>query len=163
MTRDALALLLANLAPPRGRAWHGGPTPVGAVRGVTAREARTVPRGSRHSIWSLTLHLAYWKYAVRRHFEPVEPGSFPRSPANFPRVPARADEAAWKADRALLALEHRRLVTAMAAFDPARLGERSDSARRWTYGELIVGSLMHDAWHAGQVQLLKRLVRPGGR
>lgn len=159
MTRDTLDLLLRNIEPPRGRAWHGGVTVVGALRNVDAREAHRVPRGGRHSIWSLALHLAYWKYAVRRHLvrEPIP--RFPRSPANWPAVPRRADEALWQADRALVAEEHRRFVAAAAALDPARLTRRPPRKKTWTYGELIAGILAHDAYHVGQIQLLKRLGR----
>jgi uncharacterized damage-inducible protein DinB len=41
--------------------------------------------------------------------------------------------------------------------DPTRLGRRPRGSKRWTYGELLVGIAMHDAYHTGQIQLLKRL------
>jgi uncharacterized damage-inducible protein DinB len=157
MSRDTLALIARTLAPPQGRAWHGGPTPVGAVRGLTARQARWVPGPGRHSIWALTLHIAYWKYAVRRHLAAGPTPRFPRSPANWPAVPGRADEAAWRADRALLEEEHRRFQRAVSRFPEARLKQRPPGKRKWTYGELIIGVLAHDAYHTGQIQLLKRL------
>lgn len=157
MSRDTLDLIARTLEPPRGGAWHGGATPVGALRGVRAAEARWVPAPKRHSIWALTLHIAYWKYAVRRHLEPVEIPRFPRSPSNWPALPAVPDEAAWKEDRALLALEHAELVRAVRGFDAGKLKHRSPRKRRWTYGELIIGVLAHDVYHTGQIQLLKRL------
>lgn len=157
MTRDALELLIRTISPARGRAWHGGPTAIGAVRGVPAALARWRPAPGRHSIWALTLHLAYWKYAVRRHLEPEPIPRFPRSPANWPAVPSPADERAWRADRALLAEEDRLFAQAARAFDPARLGRRPPGGRKWTYGELIIGVAAHDAYHTGQIQLLKRL------
>ncbi|HEY7681363.1 MAG TPA: DinB family protein [Gemmatimonadales bacterium] len=159
MRHDTLSLIARTLAPPRGRAWHGGPTPVGAVRGVPAAQARWAPAPGRHSIWALTLHIAYWKYAVRRNLE-IEPiPRFPRSPANWPAVPERADEAAWRADRELLAEEHRRFARAVERFPAAKLARRPGGKRKWTYGELIIGVLAHDAYHTGQIQLLKRLWR----
>lgn len=157
MSRDILGLIARTIEPPRGRSWHGGVTPVGALRGVTAAEARWVPAPKRHSIWTLTLHVAYWKYAVRRHLVPEAIPRFPRSPAGWPALPATPDEAAWRADRALLALEHRLLVEAVRKFDPARLHRLPAGHRKWTYGELITGVLAHDAYHTGQIQLLKRL------
>jgi len=159
VTRDALELLVSTITPRRGRAWHGGATAIGAVRGVSAELARWRPAPGRHSIWALTLHLAYWKYAVRRHLEPAEIPRFPRRPSNWPAVPARADEAAWRADRALLAEEDRRFAAAARAFDPRRLNRRPPGGRKWTYGELIIGVAAHDAYHTGQIQLLKRLGR----
>jgi DinB superfamily len=157
MSRDTLALFSRTIAPERGRAWHGGVTPVGALRGVTAATARWVPGPGRRSIWALALHVGYWKYAVRRHLEAVEIPRFPRSPANWPAVPSRAGEAEWRADRELVAREHRELVKAINNFPPARLNRRPPGVKRWTYAELIIGILAHDAYHAGQIQILKRL------
>jgi uncharacterized damage-inducible protein DinB len=152
-------LILRTLQPPRGRAWHGGPTPVAALRGVSAAEARRRPRAGRHSIWELALHVAYWKYAVRRRLTGAAPGGFPRSPANWPAVPARPGEAAWRRDRALLVREHRLLLDAVARLDAKRLGRRPVRGERWTLEEEVIGILAHDVYHAGQIQLLKRTVR----
>jgi uncharacterized damage-inducible protein DinB len=159
VSRETLDLIARTLAPSHGRAWHGGPTPLGALRGVTAAEARRIPGPKRHSIWALALHIAYWNYAVRRRLEGGATGRFPRSPANWPALPARPDKAAWRADRALLQEQHDLLVRAIARFSAERLGRRPPGRRRWTYGELILGALVHDAYHTGQIQLLKRLVR----
>ncbi len=159
MSRDPVGLLAGAIHPARGRAWHGGATPTGALRGVGAAQARWVPGPGRHSIWSLALHIAYWKYAVRRRLEDGAGEGFPRSPANWPALPKRPDERAWRADRALLALEEQRLMAVLRRFDPARLHHRPRGGKRWTCGEMIVGVLAHDAYHAGQIQLLKRLWR----
>jgi uncharacterized damage-inducible protein DinB len=159
MISSAVELVRRTIQPLRGQAWHGGPTPVGALRGVSAAEARWSPPSGRQSIWRLTLHIAYWKYAVRRHLEGGDIPRFRRSPANFPALPATPDERAWKADRDLLADEHRQLVAAMARLDPLVLDRRPPGAKRWTWGEMVIGVLVHDAYHTGQIQLLKRLVR----
>ena len=54
MASAQMDLLLWNLQPPTGRKnWHGGPSPVGALRGVTAAQAVTIGAGSwigQHSI-----------------------------------------------------------------------------------------------------------------
>jgi DinB family protein len=158
MASAQMDLLLWNLQPPPGRKnWHGGPSPVGALRGVTAEQAAWRPTPRRKSIWELALHIAYWKYTVRRHLERgVRPG-FPRRPANFPAQPEPADEAAWGRDVALLRAEHEHLVRAVRALSGRRLGAVPPEGRRWTYGELVLGIAAHDAYHTGQIQLLKRL------
>lgn len=155
-----LDALLATLHPGRGQAWHGGPTPSGALRGVTAAQARWKPGRGRHSIWELVLHIAYWNYAVRRHLEPVTT-RFARTPANWPSLPDRADERAWAADRALLADEHTRLVRAVRKFPRARWNRVPPEGKRWRFGEMIVGVVAHDVYHTGQIQLIKRLWRAG--
>lgn len=160
MARAQIALLAEAIQPRSGRqGWHGGPTPIGALRGVTAEQARWKPAPRRKGIWVLTLHIAYWKYAVRRLLDGSERGAFPRRPSNWPEPPERPDERSWSADVALLRAEHERLVQAASALDPALLSRRPPTSRRWTYGELVVGIAMHDAYHTGQIQLLKRLWR----
>ncbi|HEY0351427.1 MAG TPA: DinB family protein, partial [Gemmatimonadales bacterium] len=47
------------------KGWHGT-TLRGALRGLTPKDALWRPAPRRHNIWELTLHAAYWKYAVRR-------------------------------------------------------------------------------------------------
>lgn len=160
MTGSPIRLLAEAIQPPSGRsAWHGGPTPVGALRGVSAEQAAWTPAPRRKSIWVLTLHITYWKYAVRRLLEGGERGSFPRAPANWPAPPERADARAWAADVSLLRAEHTRLAQAAVRVSPGVLGRRPPSSRRWTYGDLLVGIAMHDAYHTGQIQLMKRLWR----
>lgn len=164
MSRETIQLIANTIQPKHGSAWHGGPTPLGALRGVTAEQARWTPAGGKQSIWRLTLHIAYWKYTIRRHLEGGEIARFPRSPANFPAVPKVADEAAWKADRALLAAEHRLLLASLKKLEGKDLKKRPPTGKRWTWGEMAIGILLHDAYHTGQLQQLKRLYsgRRGG-
>lgn len=155
------AALLATLDPRRGAAWHGGPTPMMALRGVSAAQARWVPGRRRHSIWDLTLHIAYWDYAVRRRLDPDTPRDFPHSPANWPALPTRPDERAWAQARALLAREHAELVRVIRRVAPSRWHRRLTG--RWTTAETIVGIAAHEVYHTGQIQLLKRLWAGRGR
>lgn len=159
MSRDAAYdAIRESLDPSRApRAWHGGATPMGALRGVPAAMAAWRPAPGRPSIWSLTLHIAYWKYAVRRRLLPAGQERFRRHPANFPDVPADASEAAWRSDVRLLSDEHVLLLRAVAAFPPAALGRKAGTRKLHTYADLIAGIALHDAYHAGQIQLIKRL------
>ena len=158
MTAPAITLLAEAIQPRSGRrGWHGGPTPLGALRGVTAEQAAWRPGPRRKSIWALALHVAHWDYAVRRLLDGSARRTFPRAPSNWPSPPARPESRSWAADVALLRQEHDRLVEAVCRVDPDRLGRRPPGSRQWTYGELLVGIVMHDAYHTGQIQLLKRL------
>ena len=151
-------LLLENIQPPSGqRGWHGGPTTLGALRGISAVQAAWEPAPGRKSIWQLTLHIAYWKYAARRRLEGGRDSRFPRQPANWPRLPGLANEPAWRDDVALLRTEHERLLIAIAGIPVSRYQRVAPGGSRWTIGELIVGIAQHDAYHVGQIQMLKRL------
>ncbi len=153
-----MALLIQAMQPTGGHGgWHGGPTPVGALRGVKADQAFWSPTPRRKSIWALTLHITYWKYAVRRLIAGGARGGFPRGPSNWPTPPARPDARSWLADVALLRAEHQQLLEAAEAVRPELLPRRPPGARRWTYGDLLIGIAAHDAYHTGQIQLLKRL------
>ncbi len=165
MTGRCTVLLAHAIQPPPGRGWHGGPTPLGALRGVSAELASWRPAPGRHSIWALALHIAYWNYAVRRILERNPAGGFPRGPANWPRPPEEPVAGRWAEDVALLREEHEALVRAARRVPPGRLGRYPPRNRRWTYGELLTGIALHDAYHTGQIQLLKRLwseVGPAG-
>lgn len=137
--------------------WHGTPLK-GTIRGVTPRQALWRPAPGRHCIWELVLHTAYWKYIVRRRLLRDPAMTFPRDGANFPALPARPDAAAWKRDRALLDEQHAQLRRAIAQLDPAQL-ERRGWRSKWRTRQEIYGIASHDLYHAGQIQLLKRLNR----
>jgi hypothetical protein len=148
-----LALLDEGFAK---KAWHG-PNLRGSLRGVSAAQAAWRPGRGRHNIWELAVHAAYWKYTVRRRLTGEKRGSFALAGSNwFERPDGPATDAAWKKDVALLLAEHRRLrdvVTRLAA-DSLRTkapGGKDTSLR------LIEGIALHDVYHAGQIQLLKRL------
>jgi hypothetical protein len=136
-------------------AWHGTPLS-GTLRGVTAREALWRPRPGRHNIWELVLHTAYWKCQVRRRLLRDPDIHFPRAGANWPALSPRPDDAAWKRDRALLAEQHALLRRAIVRVEPAQLGRRAWRSR-WTNAQNIYGIASHDLYHAGQIQLIKRL------
>jgi hypothetical protein len=134
-------------------AWHG-PNLRGALRGLTAAEARWRPGPDRHCIWEIALHCAYWKYAVRQRLVGGRRGAFPRKGSNWLALPVPADGAAWQADLALLDEQHRLLREAVAALPPRRLAERY---RKHTLARMIRGIGAHDLYHAGQVRLLIKL------
>jgi len=137
--------------------WHGTPLK-GAIRGVSARQALWRPGKNRHSIWDLVLHTAYWKCIVRRRLLRDPDIAFPRDGADWPQLPALKNEASWKRDRALLNDEHRLLRYAIAELDPRELRRQAWNSQ-WTVDTQVYGIASHDLYHAGQIQLLKRLMR----
>jgi len=160
MTDRRLEEALRHLHPAPGvKLWHGGVSVLGALRGVAPEVAAWRPYPDRHSIWDLALHVAYWNYAVRRRLTDEPTGTFPRSPANWPALPKDRTARAWKADRQLVKESHDSLVEAVRDFDSARLDEVAGGDGATTYADLITGIVLHDTYHAGQIQMLKRLDR----
>ena len=139
------------------QAWHGT-TLAGSLRGVTPEQALWRPAADRHNIWELVVHAAYWKYVVRRRVTGEKRGNFPRSGSNWFASPQVADRSVWRADVRLLKEQHRALLAVVKRISPAKLSARS-ATRKWRNSELIHGVAAHDLYHAGQIQLLKRLQR----
>jgi hypothetical protein len=147
------------------KAWHG-PNLRGSVRGLDARAAAWRPGPGRHNAWELVVHAAYWKYAVRRRLTGEKRGSFALAGSNwFERpVPGRPgdQQAAWEADVRLLVAEHRALRAVVEALPEQAWGERPPGTSH-TFARLVFGAALHDTYHAGQIQLLKRMAGVGGR
>lgn len=152
-----IALLLESLD--RGynlSSWHG-PNLRSALKGVRADLAAKRPGRDRHNIWEVAVHCAYWKYVVRRRLLGEKRGSFPLQGSNFFLRPEGKTGLgkAWAEDMRLLEEIHQSLRDAVAGFDPAQLDVKrgSSSAQR-----MILGVAAHDVYHAGQIQLIKKLV-----
>jgi uncharacterized damage-inducible protein DinB len=131
------------------KSWHGTNLR-GSIRGLSAAQAAWRPCAGRHSIWELVIHAASWKYAARRRLTGAKRGSFPEPGSNWFARPSQPDDAGWKKDVALLVSEHKLLRETVAGLDSAGLKDRKKL-------HLIRGVVAHDLYHAGQIQLLKRL------
>ena len=145
------------------RAWHGTNLK-GSIRGMSAVQADWRPSPGRHSIWEIVVHAAYWKYVARRRLLGEARGSFPLKGSNwFARPSDQASrEAEWKKDLALLNETHRSLREAVADLTAADLGVTPKGSKVSNLA-LLTGIASHDLYHAGQIQLLKRLQPGRGR
>ena len=158
MSRNpAIASLLAQLDEAYDRrSWHGTNLR-GSLRGLEAAEAAWRPAPGRHNAWEIAVHAAYWKYAAWRRLTGEKRGAFDRPGSNWFPSPEPATAAAWRKDVALLAARHRRLRAAVAGLSDADLDRRGAGGKE-TVGRLVRGIAAHDLYHAGQIQLLKRLM-----
>lgn len=139
------------------KAWHGTNLR-GSVRGLTPEEALWRPGPGRHTIWEITVHAAYWKYAVQRRLTGAKRGSFVLKGSNwFPRERG-CTAAQWKEDLRILDESHRALRRTVAGL-PASMLPRKSGGGSFTVEALITGVASHDLYHAGQMQILKRLQR----
>jgi uncharacterized damage-inducible protein DinB len=135
--------------------WHGTNLR-GSIRGLSPRQAAWRPGPKRHNIWELVVHAAYWKYVAWRRLTSASRGSFPLDGSNWFVRPQQTTLEAWRAEVALLERMHRTLRDAIADLDPHEL-DRQPLKGKTTRRALITGVAAHDLYHAGQIQLLKRL------
>ena len=138
--------------------WHGTNLR-GSIRGLDPATAARRPGPGRHNVWELVVHAAYWKYVAWRRLTGEKRGSFPLDGSNWFVRPLRSQDAAavWKQDLALLADMHRRLRDTIAAM-PGDALDKKAAGSSVTNFQLIAGVAAHDLYHAGQIQIIKRLV-----
>jgi hypothetical protein len=137
------------------KAWHG-PNLKGSFRGLSAAEASWRPRPDRHCIAEIVVHAAYWKYAARRRLRGDKRGSFALKGSNWFKLPEPLTQEVWRGYAALLEAEHRSLRIAIAELAPELL-HKAPAGSKVSNATLIYGMASHDIYHAGQIQLLKRL------
>jgi uncharacterized damage-inducible protein DinB len=120
------------------------------------------PLAHAHSIWELVLHITGWKreVAARMRGKPAgEPplGDWPVAPAG-----ANASDQAWRATLDDLAVAQRELLDSVRALDPAQLNVPVNDPRSrelgagMTHAQTLHGIAQHDAYHAGQISILKK-------
>lgn len=136
--------------------WHGTNLR-GSLRGLGISELTWRPQHKRHCIWEVALHTAYWKYVVLRKITNSKKGDFQRKPSNFPLLPQKPTMGDWKNDLRLIEGYHKKFIHIIEEFDEKKINEKIPGSK-WKYKEMIYGVAAHDLYHAGQIQLLKRLM-----
>ena len=158
MRDPAVALLLRLLDESyRKSAWQG-PNLKGSLRGVDASQAAWRPAPGRHNVWELVVHAAYWKYAVVRRLTGAKRGRFTLKGSNWFARTGKPTPAQWHEDLALLEASHQAFREVVASLTPGDLRRTAPGAEFDTFG-LVSGVAAHDFYHAGQIQLLKRMMR----
>ena len=138
------------------KTWHG-PNLRGSIRGLAAEEAAWRSSADRHNIWEIVVHCAYWKYAVRRRILGEKRGSFPLKGSNWFKRPDLLSEEAWRQDVRLLHDMHELMVEVIAELRQSDL-DKIPPGSKVSNRSIISGITMHDVYHAGQIQLLKRMM-----
>lgn len=138
-----------------GGAWHG-PAMSEALSGVSAAEASARPIPGAHTIWEIVLHMTAWAGEVtRRLWDNATPLS---GEADWPTVSAQ-DDLSWKETKAALVDAHRNLRQAIREFPPARLHHRASPQEDDppdSFYVMLHGLAQHDAYHTGQIAILKK-------
>jgi len=139
------------------RSWHGTNLR-GSIRGMSLPQVTWRPHPTRHNVWELVVHAAYWKYAVWRRLSGGTRGSFPVAGSNWFARPGTAVGREWRKDVALLDAMHESLRETVAQLSTAEL-EQVPRGSKVSNFAVISGVAAHDLYHAGQIQLLKVLMK----
>lgn len=148
-----------------GDAWHG-PALIETVREMSPEEALARPVPAAHSTWEIVLHATSWAREVARRAR----SGVAREPedGDWPSPPAEPEARAWADALAALRAAHEELREAIRACPVERLDEPLHDERPPEPGPgrtllaTLHGLVQHDAYHAGQIAILRRAlpVRP---
>lgn len=137
------------------KAWHG-PNLHSSLKGVTAEQALIRPSNGRHNIYEVTLHAAYWVYRVIRWIRKSSELKFPVRGSNWFESPPSLNENEWKKVKNILNEFHDELYKLILNLNSKEIKERSEKDKQ-KISRLLIGIAMHDVYHAGQIQLIKKI------
>jgi uncharacterized damage-inducible protein DinB len=127
-----------------------------ALEGVTANQAAWKPEGSDNSIWETLAHISYYNNAYLLRFKGVD---YKYDVADNEETfrSGEVTEEAWRAEVENfdgIMTEWRRLLEAA---DETKLDEAVSAENASSWAELIANVNAHNAYHSGQILLLRKL------
>ena len=121
---------------------------------MTREDAKQRPIPAAHNIWELVLHITSWSNIVLRRItggrvEPFEGEDWP--------LPEGMTADNWNAARAALIDSHERLREVVAGLSDEELARNAPLSDR-TVAAMLHGLTQHDAYHGGQISILRKAV-----
>ena len=123
------------------------------LHGVDAAMAAKKAIANSNSIWQLTSHIIYWRTTVVNRLT----GSINPPPFKDFLLPAELNETSWRQTLHDFEAAYHALRNALHAVKDESL-DKPSPVKGQTYYQLITGCLQHDAYHLGQLRLLKNAV-----
>jgi hypothetical protein len=134
-------------------AWYGSDLRA-AVGDVTAAAAFKRPAKARHNIAEIAMHQAYWAGQIAAKLTGGEAEAFPLEGEDWFEL-SNESRLSWKEITTTLEASQQRLSQAVAGIASGARTSPLGEAERF---DLVVGITGHAAYHAGQVQLIKKLI-----
>ena len=124
-----------------------------ALHDVNAAAAAKKITPETNCIWQLVNHIIYWRNIVVNRLN----GNTSTPPFVDFLLPDTLDETHWRQTLHDFEAAYHQLRSTVHNFKEDHLHRTSVKAGQTNY-ELLVGSLQHDAYHLGQIVLLKRAI-----
>lgn len=134
--------------------WHGSAL-AELLIDVTPAQAASRPIAGAHTIWELVLHVTAWTEIARERLI----GSAKADPTPEEDWPPVGDTSpgAWRSALERLKEAHRELAADVARLDDSMLIGRVPG-KDHSVLVMVHGIVEHDAYHGGQIALLKKAV-----
>ena len=155
---------LVSIDPTTKRpAWHGAPTALGVLRGVSLAAAVWRPYPDCNNIRELALHIAFWENSVANRLSGKRLNvGFQQRKTSWPVKLESIDKKQWKSERALVQTIHQRLTEAVMDFDPDLLDQPAGKQTGRNAIEFIHGVAEHRLYHTAQMEMIKTFARQQG-
>jgi uncharacterized damage-inducible protein DinB len=127
-----------------------------ALEGVTALQAIWKPDGSDNSIWESLAHVSYYNNAYLQRFKGID---YKYDIADNDETFRSGDlsEAAWRAEVVKFDEIMKAWRGLIEAADRSKLDEAVSAENTAIWAELIANVNAHNAYHGGQILLLRKL------
>jgi len=127
-----------------------------AVKGLSAREAAWQPPGGGNTIWQTLNHLNFYNELMVNRITNTPGGpAVETNEETFGATGDPEDEEGWAAAVVRAHELAERVDAAVGKLTEAELGRQLQNGG--TMAEALVSWLMHDAYHTGQIVLLRKL------
>lgn len=134
-------------------AWYGSDLRA-ALADVKPKAAFTRPTAGRHNIAEVALHHAYWAGQIESKLTGAPASAFPLVGEDWFDLEDDS-RLTWTAITSLVDASHQRLSRAVGEIASGARTSPLPEAERF---DLVIGITGHAAYHAGQIQLIKRLI-----
>ena len=127
-----------------------------AIEGVTAEQAAWKPEGSDNSIWGSLTHISYYNNAYLQRFKGIE-FQYDVSENEETFRAGEPTEEAWRADVEKfdsVMTEWRKLIDLA---DESKFSEPVPTNTSRVWADVIADVNAHNAYHGGQIVLLRKL------
>jgi DinB superfamily len=141
-------------------AWHGCPSALGVLRGVSPAVAVWRPYPGANNIREIALHLAFCENGVANRLSGSSVlAGFKQRKSSWAIQLDAIDAAQWKSELELVKTAHQRLVAAVMGFDPGKLDQPAGRGSIRSAVECIHGVAEHSLYHTAQMEAIKTLAR----
>lgn len=141
-----------------GDPWHGTCLK-DIVNGISSEQANKRSIQSAHNIIELTLHISSWTEEILKRFNGNQPS--PPEMGDWPQPKSQSKEY-WKEVVQTLYVGTNKLIEVVKKFPEDKLDEIIGEERNaplgtgFSFEGLIIGLVQHNAYHSGQIALLKK-------
>lgn len=137
-----------------GKPWLGV-TFKNALKGLDAQSAAKHSLEGRHSCWEILHHIIFWRLNVMRKLPINE--QIRQNPVKDFQPPISIDDTSWQGTLKIFREVHEELLALLQKLDAKHLNmvvEKTGQPYFW----YLHGLLQHDAYHLGQLAMLRKAV-----